>query len=58
VVPTLAKNARMGQPQVVVIHGTEAQGWASPHFAYATAHKIRLTFALAFIRIHSVTVTN
>jgi hypothetical protein len=29
VVPTLAKNARMGQPQVV-IHGAEAQGWASP----------------------------
>jgi hypothetical protein len=29
VVPTLAKNARMGQPQVVVIHGAEAQGWAS-----------------------------
>ena len=29
-VPTLAKNARMGQPQVVVIHGAEAQRWASP----------------------------
>jgi hypothetical protein len=30
VVPTLAKNARMGQPKVVVIHGADAQGWASP----------------------------
>jgi hypothetical protein len=30
VVPILAKHARMGQPQVVVIHGAEAQGWASP----------------------------
>jgi len=29
VVPTLAKDERMGQPQVVVIHGAEAQGWAS-----------------------------
>jgi hypothetical protein len=30
VVPTLAQTARMGQPQVVVIHGADAQGWASP----------------------------
>ena len=29
-VPTLAKNARMGQPQVVVIHGAKAQEWATP----------------------------
>jgi hypothetical protein len=36
VVPTLAKNARMGQPQVVVINGAEAQGWASPHLTLRT----------------------
>jgi hypothetical protein len=35
VVPTLANNARMGQPQVVVIHGADAQGWASPPYNFA-----------------------
>jgi hypothetical protein len=30
VVPTLAQDARMRQPQVVVIHGADAQGVARP----------------------------
>jgi hypothetical protein len=38
-VPTLARNARKGQPQVVVIHGADAQGWASAPIFRVRIHR-------------------